>query len=282
MDFIEPAGRVAPADLLTPKARTLVTDHQWVADPKDVSFRDHVFVRSSAKKRQFTSVDFRYSTFDASYMRECRFDSCDFTGCRFVATSFHGSTFIGCKFDYASFERTLIDSSVLESCCPAFENLKSRFARALRVNYQAVGDTKAANKAILVELDATREHLYKAWRSNESYYRKKFTGLGRLKAFAQWLEFKSFDFVWGNGESAIKFGRSVVLILALIGVADTLRSRDPALVASYWEGLIRAPQIFLGTAASPFGGLATAAIVFCRLIALSLLVSILIRRLVRR
>lgn len=109
----------APTSLsLQLKPRTIATDQQWTVDVRDVRFSDHVFLRSSAKSRSFTKIDFRYSTFDACYFRACRFDSCQFTGCRFVATNFHGSTFTGCNFEYASFERTLIDSAILDTCCP--------------------------------------------------------------------------------------------------------------------------------------------------------------------
>ncbi len=93
-------------------------------------------------------MDFKYCVFDGCYLRQCTFDSCDFTGCRFVGSSFHGSTFTGCKFDYAAFERTIITSDILDTCCPPFENLKLRFARTLRTNYEALGDSDAVNKAL--------------------------------------------------------------------------------------------------------------------------------------
>ena len=75
--------------------------------------------------------------------------------------------FTGCKFDYSIFERTLIDADLLDTECPGQENLKMRFARTLRMNFQQVGDAKAANRAIKVELQATMAHLHKAWRSTE-------------------------------------------------------------------------------------------------------------------
>ena len=129
---------------------------------------NQLFVRLVAKKKRFTKVDFTYSIFDGCNMRDCVFDSCNFTGCRFVSTNLYGSTFSGCMFDYATFERTTIDSHVLDSECPPFENLKIRFARTLRVNYQQLGDAGAVNKAICVELRAAELHLRKAWQSNES------------------------------------------------------------------------------------------------------------------
>ena len=178
-------GRVSSTGLM-PKERTIVVDHEWVEDLHDKPLADHVFQRVSGRKILFANVDFRYCTFDSCYLRLCAFVSCDFTGCRFVGTNLYGSTFTDCKFDYAVFERTLIDRDVLDNCSPQRENLRLKFARTLRTNYQGLGDSEAVNKAILVELNATRVHLSKAWRSHERYYRDKYAGLERASAFVAW------------------------------------------------------------------------------------------------
>jgi hypothetical protein len=156
-------------------------------------------------------VDFRYTTFDACYLRKCFFEECDFTGCRFVSTSLYGSTFAGCKFDYATFEKTDIDEHVLSTGCPGTENLKMRFARSLRVNYQQLGNADAVNKAIAVELEATRVHLEKSWRSNESYYRRKYAGAQRALQLLRWIQFITLDWIWGNGESVGKLLRAALV-----------------------------------------------------------------------
>jgi len=268
--------------MLKPKHRIFETDKEWNDDVRDEQFSDHVFQRVSAKNRRFTNVDFRYSTFENCYLRNCVFDSCNFTGCRFIGTNLTGTAFSGSTFDYVQFERTAIESDVLDTCCPALENIKSRFARSLRVNYQSLGDSVSANKAILVELEATRAHLYKAWSSNEAYYRKKYQGLRRLKQFLAWLNFRALDLLWGNGESPLKLGRSVLLVLILIGIADAFAHRNPLLVTDLWQTVLYAPQVFLGTVSSPFPGLVTAAIVTIRLVMFGLFLSILVRRFARR
>ena len=61
-----------------------------------------------------------------------------------------------------------------------------------------------------VELQATEIHLHKAWRSNESYYRKKYSGPSRVGALIEWTSFKVLDFIWGNGESTWKLLRAVL------------------------------------------------------------------------
>lgn len=131
-----------------------------------------LFERLVALKVEFKNVDFCYSIFDAAYIRNCSFEDCNFTGCRFVNCNLAGSSFNGCKFDYATFDKTHIDNDILEVGCPGHENLKLKFARSLRLNYQQIGDAKSANKAINIELQATEDHLHKAWKSKESYYRK--------------------------------------------------------------------------------------------------------------
>jgi hypothetical protein len=268
--------------MLKPKGRILATDRQWDTPVASANFSDHVLTRVSAVKLAFVDVDFRYSTFDACYLRECSFDTCNFTGCRFLSTNFHGSHFSGCTFDYCIFERTQIDSEVLESCCPAYENLKMRFARTLRTNYQAIGDMDGVAKAILVELEAAELHLRKIWRSNESYYRRNYRGLKRVRGFFRWLSFKFFDHLWGNGEKPVKLVQAVIVLLVLIAGAHGYFYGNAGLVQTYIDAFWMAPGIFLGTEPSRFPSLVEAGIAFVRLTVIALFISVLVRRFARR
>lgn len=230
---------------ISPSGKTSITDQKVVEDMPRGELRNYLFVRLVAKGRKFQKVDFRYSFFDTCYLRDCEFQSCNFTGCRFIGSNLHGSKFSGCQFEYAWFERTVIDSSILDTECPGPDNLKLKFARTLRMNYQQIGEARSANKAIGVELEATQSHLYKAWHSKESYYRKKYRGVPRLKVFAEWFEFKVLDFVWGNGESPWKLLRTTGIIMASLSVADATFFNNWHLVESYISGLGKAPQLFL-------------------------------------
>jgi hypothetical protein len=259
------------------------TDKKFDADVKDGSFSNHLFVRLVATKKTFTNVDFKYSFFDTCYLRNCHFDTCDFTGCRFVGTSFHGSSFSGCKFDYAYFEKTVIDNDILDTGCPGPENLKMRFARGLRMNYQQLGDAASANKAMEVELQASETHLYKAWQSNESYYRKKYAGWKKFWAFVEWVEFKALDLIWGNGESAFKLLRAALFILALIALHDVLIFRDPQVLSNYMQAFFDSPQILLGTLSPEYYSSASLTVIlFVRLVLFGFFMSILIKRFNRR
>ena len=159
-----------------------------------------------------------------------------------------------------------------------------RFARSLRTNYQQLGDAKAANHAIHVELQATETHLYKAWRSNDRYYRKKYPGfIGRTQQFASWLKFKLLDYVWGNGESITALLRAVVVLIAAIAVLDLYLDPLPLRWATVTNALWRSPQVFFSITVpdhiSP--GLMTL-ITVLRFIAFGFFMSILIKRFNRR
>ena len=272
-----------PTPKTSPSGRTTLTDQKVGGDMSDAELRNRLFVRLVAKGKTFRKVDFRYCIFDVCYLRDCVFDSCNFTGCRFVGSNLHGSKFSGCKFDYAWFERTLIDSSILDTECPGPDNLRLKFARTLRINYQQIGDAQSANKAIEVELEATQSNLYKAWRSNESYYRKRYTHWRRLKAFGEWLEFKLLDFVWGNGESPLKLLRTGGLILVTLSIVDATFFSDWRLVSSYISGLGKAPQFFFGTVApSYYPSWYLTFVLVSRLVMFSFFMSIVIKRFNRR
>lgn len=269
--------------MLSDSNRVHQIDKKFEADVSNAQFVNQLFVRLVAKGVRFTNVDFKYSIFDTCYLRNCTFDSCDFTGCRFVGTNLYGSSFSGCKFDYSMFERTVVDSDILNTGCPGHENLKMRFARTLRMNYQQLGDAKSANKAIGVELYATEVFLHKAWQSNESYYRKKYAGWKRLKAFIEWAEFKILDLTWGNGESALKLLRTTVFTLFFMSIIDVVAFRDPQRLNSYAQAFIEAPQVFLGTfSPTHYPKSYLTAILFIRLVAIGFFMSIIIKRFNRR
>lgn len=260
-----------------------LTDQRFATDESDQKYINHVFVRLSAKGRKFTNVDFRYSTFDACYLRDTKFDSCDFTGCRFIATNLHGAKFLGCRFEYTTFERTMIDSAILDTECPSRENLRVRFARALRMNYQQLGDAAAVNKAMKVELEATNTHLYKAWASDEDYYRKKYVGWLWWKMLCQWVFFRLGDFVWGNGESALRLLRFVLIIMLCMTIYEVLSFGDPHMVGSYATAFLRSSEVFMGLPApAEYPKPYIAIVTLIRLVAIGFLLSIIIKKFNRR
>ncbi|WP_417593877.1 pentapeptide repeat-containing protein [Oceanospirillum sp.] len=269
--------------MLEDSQRETLEDKMFKVEKVGSGYPNTLFVRLVAKSIVFTNVDFKYCIFDAAYLRNCTFKSCDFTGCRFINSNLVGSAFNGCRFDYATFEKTQIDTDVLESGCPSPENLRLKFARSLRTNYQQLGDAKAANKAIGIELIATEEHLYKAWVSKESYYRNKYKGFSRVSMFFEWLEFKILDFIWGNGESAYKLFRALFIVLMLISIYDVNYYGDLNLVSDYWHSFLKSPQILLGiNVGTSYSGVFMASVFAVRLVMFGFFMSILIKRFNRR
>lgn len=192
--------------------RKVATDFYVKEDVLDQpeEFKYMVFERLNAKGIKFKNVSFEHCVFNGCYFNNCVFDTCDFTGCRFIGSNFHQTAFRGCDFRYAIFERTQLDDDILISEAPREENLRMHFSRSLRMNYQQLGDSKAVNKAIMVELDAASVYLYKSWRSGETYYKEKYPGFfSGIIQFLKWIEFWVLNFIWGNGESILKFIRTI-------------------------------------------------------------------------
>lgn len=269
---------------LTASGKTLSIDQKFGVDVDGGKYSNYLFTRLVAKDRHFTKVNFRYSFFEQSYLRDCHFDSCDFTGCRFTNTNLAGSKFSGCKFDYSSFEKTIVEPAILETECPSFENLKLRFARTLRTNFQQLGDAGAANKAMNVELAATATHLKKAAWSNEAYYRKHYAGIARLEIVWEWALFNILDFIWGNGEKAWRLFRFVFLVLIAMAIYDAIfHGSDSGRLASYLCSLKKSFAIFFGTSAPEDYSRSYLALVTCtRLVLVGFFLSIIIKRFNRR
>lgn len=263
--------------------RTIKIDQTFPQDQIGGKFSNFQFLRLVAINRSFVDCDFRYSEFDAAYLRKCTFDSCDFTGCKFKGSNLSGTKFIGCTFDYVQFDHTFVDSEILDHGCPGMENLRKGFARTLQLNFRQIGDTDAANKAISIELDATRIHLYKAWHSKESYYRKKYTGFRRVRMFFSWSNFIFLDFFWGNGESLTKLFRSLIIFTAIIAIIDVMTLGHERQTSDYLNALSRAVQILLGTSVpGEFPGEFVAAIALVRYIMIACIVAVFIKRRSRR
>ena len=266
--------------------RKVVTDYYI---PENVSneprnFAYTVFIRLNAKEITFKNVNFMHCIFDNCYLIHCVFDSCNFTGCKFLGSNFHQTAFRGCKFEFATFERSQLDNDILMSEAPRKENLRMRFARSLRMNYQQIGDAKAVNKAISLELEATSIYLYKSWRSGETYYKEKYPGLlNGIVQFLRWSEFWILDFIWGNGESILKLLRSILLSIFMIAAYDTNTNGSPLNIGFYWSSLQIAPAVFLGILSPHNFTIGVLSIITgAKFVSIALLTALLVKRFSRR
>ncbi|MBR8307604.1 pentapeptide repeat-containing protein [Burkholderia cenocepacia] len=274
-----------PRKELLPGNREVITD-LYIGDaienkPNDYAFK--VYVRLNGRKQTIRKVSFQHSVFEGCYFNSCSFDSCDFTGCRFVGCNFHQSAFSGCNFKYAVFERCQIDDDILQREAPNEENLKMRFARSLRMNFQQIGDAKAVNSAISLELEATERYLKKSWSSKETYYQKKYPGWKKLPQFFKWVEFKILDFIWGNGESTLKLMRTIFVAHILIALYDTGRFGNVWDLNNYLASLAASPGVFFGiTSPHPYPIWLSSIIAATRLVGFAFLTAILVKRFGRR
>ena len=239
------------------------------------------------EKLVFYDIKFQYCTFDSCYIRDCKFEKCDFTGCKFINSNLSGSSFIDCDFKYAQFEKTMVDNDILNTDFHQYsdaENLKWKFARTLRLNYQQLGDTASVNKAIRVELNATKLHLKHIWSSQKSYYKNKYNKFNeRMIGFIKWLVFCILDFVWGNGESIWKLVRTTMLFLLSISIINTLNYGNPDSITSYVSHFINSIPLFFGVAKnSECNELYLSIITLVRLVLFGLFMSVLIKRFNRR
>lgn len=226
--------------------RQKIEDEIINTDLVSTNFHNKHLIRIGSKEQSFTKVDFSHTYFEHCYFRKIKFDSCNFTGCKFINCNFQSCSFPGSTFDYTIFDKTFIESDILDNNCPSHNNLKLKFARTLRTNYQGLGDAVSANKAIKIELKATKKHLYEAWHSNAAYYRVKYSGWNRFFVFFEWLYFRIQDFVWGSGESPIKLIRTYLIIWFICSIIDTIFFKDPNSLKDYWHSILNFPSIFMG------------------------------------
>jgi len=266
--------------------RVVVTDH-YIGENVNgerKAFAFKIYVRLNAQKQTvLKNVSFQHSVFDGCYFNNCVFDSCDFTGCRFIGCNFHQTAFSGCTFDYAVFERCQIDDDILEREAPREENLKMRFARSLRMNFQQIGDAKAVNRAISLELEATSSYLKKSWSSSENYYQDKYKGWKKVPQFFKWLEFRALDAVWGNGENTLKLLRAIIVVHLAIAGYDTVAFGNAWNIKDYFTSFAASPGVFFGIYnPHQYPLWFTSAVAATRLIGFAFLTAILVKRFGRR
>ena len=268
INYMESSGREKIEDQIF-KEDTVVNEQ----------FPYKLFIRIGAKKVKFVNTNFSHTYFDHCYFRDCIFESCDFTGCKFLNSNFTGSSFPNSKFEYSIFEKTFVDNDILETSSPKAENLRLKFARSLRTNYSALGDIDSVSKAMNIELHATRKHHFNSWFSEINYYRDKYTGTARLKAFIDWMYFSVQDFIWGNGEKAGRLLRTGLYLWIIMTLYDVFNFGNSNLISSYMQSFFNMPSIFFGIEQpTTYSKLYLAFIALLRLIGFGLFMSLIIKK----
>lgn len=189
--------------------------------------RNRRFDDLNANQSTFVDCDFSYSVFERAYLRGARFENCRFVGCRFADSNLRGAAFHVCDFRYANFQRTLLEPREMLAVLPLEPNLRRDSLQNLRANAAEIGDFASQRLFVLAEVEAHRDHLTRALRGSEDYYRRKYPGvLDKLRAFAGLTKLRIGGAVWGHGERPFRMlGSAAVLVVALtlVNFLSTLR-----------------------------------------------------------
>ena len=224
---------------------------------KGINFSLHLFTRAVAKDIYFENVDFSKTYFDNSYIRDCRFVRCNFEGAKFTNSNLQGSYFENCNFDFVIFEKTFVDDEIFE-CAPERNNLKYKFARSLKLNYASIGDYIKASKAVKIELEATKKHLYDTWTLNDDYHRNKYGGIRkRITQFWKWFKVTLLDFIWGNGESLWRLIRLNLFLFGILTVYDFFHNKINKAIDILNIFAIKVPSNYFGLKVVETKGLET-------------------------
>lgn len=269
--------------------REVITDFYLVSDTTSdaVTCNYKVFVRLNGNTKKITNVTFLHCIFDSCYFKECVFDSCKFIGCKFIACNMPKCSFPATLFKYTIFERSYIPDEIITNNAPDEENLRIKFARSLRVNFQQIGDPDAVNKAIAVELKATAIYLKKSWKSKSDYYKRNFPSIGaRISQFLKWLEFIIMDFIWGNGESICKLIRLSLIILVMMSFYDCFIRDCGFGWQSIKDGAVNSLRVLFGVKTQELASIYDATYMvlatFARLILFGLFMTVLVKRFGKR
>lgn len=181
-------------------------------------YKNAVYKRVNCKKKiRIRGISFEHSFFNSCTMRNVVFEECSFVNCRFINCDFKDSYFNNCDFRYSQFNNTFVDIDIIKTS-PREHNLKAKFLRSLRVNFQQLGMKKKEEIIIKEEIKSQKEFLKSSWSSQDDYYKEKYRGIKRLYKFIEWTTFVVNDIIWGAGESIKKCITSTIFFLILIAL----------------------------------------------------------------
>lgn len=197
----------------SPLTRILMSN----ASHQRLDLRNRRFDDLNANKAHFVDCDFSYSVFDRAYFHAATFEGCRFVGCSFYDSNLRSASFHVCDFKYATFHRTLLEPSELLAVLPLEPNLRRDSLQNLRANAVEIGDYGSQRLFVLAEVEAAIDHLSRAFKGTEDYYRLKYPSLiDKFKAGFGLARLKVGGWIWGHGERPFRMiGSATVLILAL-------------------------------------------------------------------
>jgi hypothetical protein len=114
-----------------------------------------------------------------------------------------------------------VEAKELLATLPQEPNLRRDILQNLRANAVEIGDYRSQQSYVLEEVKAKSDHLSRALRGSESYYKRKYgTLVARSKAglslFGLWIS----GFVWGHGERSWRMFLSGTIWLIVLSVIN--------------------------------------------------------------
>lgn len=174
------------------------------------------FVNLSFKEAHLKDATFLNCVFIGTYFRRANLTSCRFIGCRFFDCNFSHIALRGCDFKYAIFRGCQLPFSEMCYSFPPEPNLRLDLARNLAIESSRLGLMKEARCYRMAEISAREQHLVAGFLGKSEWYRTHFDGIGKLRAFLEWLLSLLNRWLWGYGERAWVLVRNLLVLAFLL------------------------------------------------------------------
>jgi hypothetical protein len=170
------------------------------------------------RKAILKECDIKYSMLERVNLRNAKLQQVDFTGTSFVNCDLSQAELSGCCLWYTRFDRCMLNYDSMLANLPNEYNLQTHVLRSLRLNASSEGDTRQANRLLLLELDSERRNLYQCFMHTSSYYRDRYKGVERALAFVHWLEHWAQRLAWGYGLRLKNLSVNIAILILVISL----------------------------------------------------------------
>jgi hypothetical protein len=134
----------------------------------------------SFKDAQLKDGRFVNCVFVACFFRKTDVLSCSFSSCRFIDCEFPGASFSGCDFRYTRFTGCYVPFDEIEHNLPSEPNLREMLSQNLAREAALLGDSHAARRYRLAEVNAHESNAWAAVMGKTKWYREHYDGRARL------------------------------------------------------------------------------------------------------
>jgi hypothetical protein len=237
--------------------------------------------------KTFENVSFSKTRLKNVVFRNCSFKDCLFIGTEFIDCEFHECRFHGCNPHKSTFQGCYIDPSVFAKLLDSRQhtNIGLHLFNQLEQN---------ARKQEQHEFVATAAYYYRRWRRLDLNWRYRQGRISRVKWLSQWTPNILYDLIAGYGWRISRFLLSSLVLLTVAILANYVLWEDlgmqmaypkngPKLLISAYFTIVTLSTLGYGdiTPASTIGMFAASVEALLGLIWLSILASVVFRRVFR-